>query len=221
MKERTDTSADSIASIAARVETEALSPAALLVTSARATDGTTMIASRLAEVLVGRGYQVVVVDARSESAAIIPGPKSAHLDYRLGAEPEHIYDEVILRDLDDRFTGSRREIVALIARLRSRYDYVIVDAPSFNRGSMPTLFADVCNALLITVAQGRLATSDDRRINSFLDGSAKPAIGIVSTTKLAIRNFDAIAMHRSRSLVPLHEIVDERPGRVSVVAGSI
>lgn len=210
-------------SIAARVETEVGSPAALLITSALDSDGTTMIASRLAEALVGEGYRVAIVDAREDAAGETLLAKNSGVGYdgELASDETRSYSEVALRDLGDRFAGSRRDVAALIARLRTRYDYVVVDAPAFNRGSMPTLFADVCDALLIAVQKGRGATAEDRRINAYLDGSAKHAIGIVSTTKAAIGNFAAAAQHRSRSLVPLHEITDERAARVSVVAGSL
>ena len=211
-------------SVAARVETEVGSPAALLITSALDDDGTTMIASRLAEAFVAEGYRVAVVDAREDpgaEAAPASGPPAFTYKADGTSSSPRTYSEVALVDLGDRFAGSRRDVASLVARLRTRYDYVIVDAPAFNRGSMPTLFADVCDAMMIAVQKGRAAGSDDRRINAYLDASAKHAIGIVSTTKAAIANFAAASVHRSRSLVPLHEISDERAGRVSVVSGSL
>jgi NAD(P)-dependent dehydrogenase (short-subunit alcohol dehydrogenase family) len=207
------------ASIAARIETEVGSPAALLVTSALESDGTTMIAARLAEALVAEGYRVAVVDAR-ETVEFEASASALSYGSEI-AEPSRTFAEIALRDLGDRFGGSRRDVSALIARLRARYDYIVVDAPAFHRGAMPTLFADVCDALMVAVQKGRSATAEDRRINSYLEGSTKHTIGIVTTTKAAISNFAASAPHRPRFLVPLHDIVEDRAGRVSIIAGSL
>jgi Mrp family chromosome partitioning ATPase len=210
-------------SIAARVETELTSPAALLITSALAGDGTTMIAARIAETFIQEGYRVAVVDAREagdaervtnvDSSGAFVGDKSAD---RSGA-----YAEINLHDLRDAFAGSRRDVSALVARLRARYDYVIVNAPTFSTGSMPTLFADCCDALMICVLSGRPARAEDRRITTYLDTGGKPTIGIVSTTKAAIANFDAVAQRRTRSTVPLHDLTEERTARVPVITGAV
>jgi Mrp family chromosome partitioning ATPase len=209
----------SFETIAARVETEVGVPATLLVTSALENDGTTMIASRLADALINSGYRVALIDAREDA----PSMNSSRVSHggNVGADSSRTYASLALSDISDRFAGSRRDVAALVARLRARYDYVIVDAPSFTVGSLPTLFGDVCDALMIAVLKDRAATPEDRRINAYLDTSTKHTIGIVTATNTAIANFEAQSEFRSRAAVPLHEIADDRPVRVSVVTGSV
>lgn len=209
-------------SVAARVETEVGSPAALLVTSALDNDGAMMVAANLAEVLVAEGYRVAVIDASDEPGVErSPAKRPIFNDSDRGVEAAPMYGEVALRDLGDRFAGSRRDVTALTERLRARYDYVIVCAPAFNRGSIPTLFANACDALLVAVVRDRSACEDDRRMNAFLDGGAKPVVGIVTTTKSSIEAFAQNAVQRPRVNLPANDIIDERAGRVPVVLGSM
>jgi Mrp family chromosome partitioning ATPase len=210
-------------SIAARVETELASPAVLLVTSALDTDGTMMVSANLAQALVVEGYRVAVVDGRKETdePEALRRPLFGHEKDVDGVQASRTYGEIALRDLGETFAGSRRDVVALVERLRARYDYVIVSAPSFNRGSMPTLFAHACDGMLITVVKDRLATADDQRINAFLDGGSKPVVGIVSTTKSAVDNFEQSAHQRPRLVLPANDIADERVARVPVVLGTV
>jgi Mrp family chromosome partitioning ATPase len=208
----------SFETIAARVETEVGVPATLLVTSALTNDGTTMIASRLADAFITSGYRVALIDAREDAPSVSSSMMSKASN--VSVDSCRTYASLVLNDISDRFAGSRRDVAALVARLRARYDYVIVDAPSFTVGSLPTLFGDVCDALMIAVLKGRAATPEDRRINAHLDASTKHTIGIVTATKTAIANFEANSDFRARSAVPLHEVADDRPVRVSVVTGS-
>lgn len=209
-------------SIAARVETELGSPAAILLTSALESDGTSMVASRLADALVAAGYRVAAIDVRQDVDRMSqPGKTVAHTDDTT-AKAGRTYASLAIRDLGDSFAGSRRDVAALVSRLRVRYDYVIVDAPAFTNGALPTLFADVCDGVIVTVARGRSATSIDRDLNAFLDAATKHTIGIVATTRATIAEFEQIEAARpARRSVPLAEVVDERSSRVSVVAGSV
>ena len=207
--------------VAARVETEVGSPAALLVTSALDSDGTMMVSANLAAAFVGEGYRVAVIDASDEPDERAPAKRPVFNGDELGSEVSYAFGEVALADLGDRFAGSRRDVTSLVERLRTRYDYVIVSAPAFNRGAIPTLFADACDALIVAVVKDRAATDDDKRVNAFLDGGTKPVVGIVTTTKASIDAFTRAAHDRPRTLIPANDLADERVGRVPVVLGSM
>jgi len=210
-------------SIAARLETEVTSPAALLVTSALEIDGTMMVASQVADALVDEGYQVALIDAAQDTEnersnvarpLIFGGSTGTSIE----TLPQ-TYTRIAIRDLP-RFAGSRRDIAQLVDRLRTNYDYVIVSAPSFNDGSLPMLFASVCDAMIVAVVINRQATEEDKALNGFLDTTPKPVVAVVSTSKAAIATFDFAAKYQRRSFQPVAE-PSELIARAPVANGSV
>ncbi len=162
------------------------------VTSAMPGEGKSTTSSNLAIVLAQAGHNVVLVDADLRKPRV-------HEIFELGMSfglAEGLLGEdleIILHPIDDRLSviGSGRvppnpsemlsgsRIGLLLADLRDRFDYIIIDSPPTLPVSDSTALSRHVDGVLVVVQAGRTTSAQVRQTLTTLDRVAAPIMGFV------------------------------------------
>lgn len=191
---------EQIQSLSARVQSDFRPASLLLVTSASRDDGTDLTSFGLAECLSESGYSVVLIDAAGEASASQSSPAS-HADIARieNGELEGIVNRndaglacISLAAQAVRAGLSLKRVGMLAERLRSRYDYAVIDAACLPQCNLALLFAKYSDAILIAVRMGRLPSPDDAELLKSLTRYEKRIFGVVAVDADAIADFDLL-----------------------------
>ncbi len=181
-------------------------PRVLVVTSARAGEGKTMVASMLARVLARRGRRVLLIDAETRRGDV-------HAVFGIPASPgffDAMYGESSLAGaiqtvrLSDAETfdilpsgGVANDAAAdlliggivapFLARLRARYDYVVVDTPPLDLYSDAALIAAHADATVLVVRDELIDEETIENAVKRLARAKAPLTGVVRVSRAAAR----------------------------------
>jgi len=181
----------------AKIEVGAPHPAAIFVTSAVAGDGKTLTAFGLAACLGKAGHRTVLINA--DSRAIAPNERRRPPELRSLEEGDvkrfcrpskhGAFSTITLAS--EATEGSRHAIERLVGRLRSEFEYVIVDTNALPESNLAVYFAQMVDAIIVTVCIGRPKTPADLTLIRSLDDAPATMLGVVAVTKTAIAEFAA------------------------------
>ncbi len=191
----------------ARIEAEMNPPCALVVTSACEKDGKSLVASSLALSLSKSGHRVLLIDAADVTVSDrwpASAPKlSALANYdinsyvtrgRLGA-----FDYLGLWSEGVGDSSSSENVRSTLARLKERYDYVVVDTSPAQRNSLSLAFAAAAEATLVSLRLGRAAVSADRDLVSALKSVGAKILGVVTTDARTVAAFNTAQRKDARA----------------------
>lgn len=200
MKRRlsTDSMARDFRSLRNRIESEIQAPALVFVTSATERDGASFTARGLAESL-GKTHQRAVLMTTDGTVATPVESLSEHqsswgrragdrLEPRRQAELGGGFSVVTIA-AERAATMSRSAVAALVQRLRSEYDYVVVDAADLPKNSFNLLLLSSADATLITFRSGRSQQPADRAMLDILERAEAKVLGVVMTEESEVDTF--------------------------------
>ncbi len=153
-----------------RVEDALKTPAVILVTSAARGDGKSLVAQSLADSFVKAGRHAALIHLtsnraeRSEVPEIDPSP-------------------------NDRVPDAPERLETLVSKMRSRYDFTVVDGVPFLAGRAAISLAGLVDGVLLAVRVGRPQTHEDRLMMQTFERSGGRIMGVVAVEARAIAEF--------------------------------
>ena len=185
-------------SLRARIEADLVRPSIVVVTSATAGDGKSLIAFGLAHSMAQAGYKAVVVDTTPVNPEVQGGPSIADMRRRdtvdvcrLSRQSDR-FDDVEVIPLTDRLVqicASKELVETMSGQLRLAYDFSIVDTTRLPRSHMGLLFASCSDGVLVCIRHGRALCSDDGFTSRQLERIGSRRVWAVTATSSAIKQF--------------------------------
>jgi hypothetical protein len=161
-----------------RIEAAAKGPAVVTVTSAQPTDGTSLLASGLAQSLAAVGRGVLLVRSEAATGSRDGAPRSIR--------PAKSGTPSIL-DLAGSYSFDAAQ--AAFAEFRNRYAFTIVDAAVALRSGSSLCLVGAADFVLVAVEQGRPSRDADRELANALRASYANTLGVVTIERKAIKRF--------------------------------
>jgi Mrp family chromosome partitioning ATPase len=144
--------------------------ALIMITSAKSDDGSTVSAIALADTLAAAGYRVGLLARNLESTTAEP-PFALHV---LAEQPSA--------------RESTTDAVAVLAqKMRSMYDFTIIDAAPLVESRLSRLLAGVVHAVLISVRLGRSRCPEDDAMMQALERAEARVFGAIGASPASIR----------------------------------
>ena len=181
----------------ARIEAEVDVPGVIAITSAARGDGKSLVATGLAYGLAGVGHSVLLVDGNADGFNASGAGSAPKLDVL----PFDILQYVTpgVRGEPSRLALTAPGVVtscsveavqATFARLRSHFEYTIVDTAVLVQSGMAVVLTSEADGVVIAFKQARAALQADREFVKVLRSSQTPVLGVVTTRGQAIRDFN-------------------------------
>jgi Mrp family chromosome partitioning ATPase len=168
----------------AHLETATSGPSIVMVTSAEAGDGKSLLAHALAHSLAKVGRRCALFDATLHAKADL----SRLALPEAGARPN--LPVVMPLPLDDPSLAPSREVLAqFMDTVRASYDYAIVDTPPFLSSDLAMALAEAADGILVSVRVGRAPSERDLATIRVIEASKGNVIGVVAATPEAIKDF--------------------------------
>ena len=168
-----------------RIEAETQLGSVILITSAKAGDGTSLTAFGLADSLMNADHRVLLVDS-------VSGPRDERSADAANAEvcrtslASLAIDEALLRVEQ---SGLRERISAFVGRTREEFDYTIIDGGQLMSDSVSLLLGGIVDAILISIVYGRPPSEADKIMVEALGYLRTRVLGVVSTSSESIAAF--------------------------------
>jgi Mrp family chromosome partitioning ATPase len=89
--------------------------------------------------------------------------------------------------------ASKENVVAFLARLRTRFSAIVVDAACLPDSSIGVLFAGACDAVILTAREGRAVKRQDGLINELLEHDGARFFGVVMIARRTIKTFKPLS----------------------------
>lgn len=168
-----------------RLEAEIARPAVIALTSSTSEDGSEVAAQGLANSLAGAGYSTLYIEtslagrSQSKPAAELELGELA----RLQAVPNPASGVAAVLTLSDatlQRKTSQRGLQTALETLRSKFDYVVINAGYGASASFATSIVSAADAVLVAVKKGRREGADDTRLSSVLELIGARFLGVVS-----------------------------------------
>jgi Mrp family chromosome partitioning ATPase len=185
-----------------RIESEIHAPALVFVTSATDDDGAGLTAYGLAESLSKTNQRIVLV---TTDPTITSGPSAddptappvfrrrASDRLESGSRPSRAHGdgrfEVISVSPERLTTISRSNVAEMFQDLRSRHDYVVIDAGNLPKNSFALLLVGLADVALVAFRSGRAQQPADRTMLDTLERAETKILGAVMTDTAAIEHF--------------------------------
>ncbi|MGP6158108.1 MAG: hypothetical protein ACLPYS_11505 [Vulcanimicrobiaceae bacterium] len=207
----------------ARIEAAVKGPSVLVVTSALETDGSSVLASALAESLVRARHSVLLVcgdgsdDERRKAAGRVPSfvPRRDHNGMKAtGLAPAGL--SVIGMKEACSLDAARAEFAAY----REQYKFTIIDSPAAAGDGSACALANAADFVLVAFEEGRAARTEDRELVDTLKSTGAKILGVVTIDAKTIRSFvkEPVASPAPTLVVPAQE---EAPQRKSVLSSML
>jgi Mrp family chromosome partitioning ATPase len=215
---------EQLQSLRGRIEADLPRPSLIVVTSAAAGDGKSLIAFGLARSMAQAGYKAAVVDTNHANPEVEGGPSVTDMrgrdDFdvcRFARRSDHFEDVDVVPLTDRRVqTSTSKKLVESIAgQLRFIYDFTIIDTTRLLRGHMGMLFATCSDGVLICVRHGRMLTADDGFTVRQLERTGRK-LWVVTATSGAIKQFGRTRVEQQ----PQREILLGKPEPVPTYAAT-
>ncbi|TAM73592.1 tyrosine-protein kinase family protein [bacterium] len=173
------------------VEAAVAPPGLIVVSSALAGDGKTEVASGLARALAECGYTTALIDTNWQHPGVAASlgideiaPVTQLERIASGGHNGVVTNLEAISIADRRFPAlvSADRMRALIADLRARYQYTIIDSAAIPVGMAGLQFARFADGVLLTVRLGRAPKPADKMTIETLDRVGAHVLGIVATS---------------------------------------
>jgi Mrp family chromosome partitioning ATPase len=154
-----------------RIEADVPSPAILLVASATDRDGVDLTAHGLADALSNSEQSTVVVSTEGPAAtpALLPVASK---------RPSETF-AVVSFTADRIAKMSRPSVATLMQRLRSEFDYVVIESSEMATNAFGLLALSSADAVLVAFRSGRSESPADRTMIETLERSNAKLLGVV------------------------------------------
>jgi Mrp family chromosome partitioning ATPase len=126
--------------------------------------------------------------------------------YSLATSLEKCNHRVSVMEIPNEEGASHSRLSAFVERMRSNFDYTIIDAPTFGHSSSVLSLAGLVDGVLLAVRFGRAPTDDDESMVRMIEQFGGSIVGVVATEPEAIANFERTRQESSglpRSLMPV------------------
>jgi Mrp family chromosome partitioning ATPase len=184
----------------ARVEANLGKPAVIMVTSASTGDGKSLIAYSLAGSFANCDHRVALVSRSCEEQSQV---------------------SVLEIPSEDGRKISRDELAAFIEKMRSDYDFTIIDAETFVNSSTAMALTRFVDGILLAVRIGRAPTADDEAMVDMIEQSGGHVVGVVATEASAIADFECARRANTASARPRHRRnTEQNPARALMAAAA-
>jgi Mrp family chromosome partitioning ATPase len=152
------------------LETHLTFPSIITVTSALWNDGTTAVATGLAEAFAATGVATLLISTQPQPASV-----ARTIETRAGLA--RATAEQVTADM----AGGRSALPRAFAALRESYPVVVVDTEAVPESSFALELAREADAVLIAIRMGRRGTAADRTTKRLLEECQATVLGIVPT----------------------------------------
>jgi len=174
----------------ASIEATVSPPGVIVVSSALAGDGKTEVASGLARALAECGYVTALVDTNWQNPGVAASlgmeaiPPVTQFD-RIATSGQNgvVKNLEVISIADRRFPAlvSADRMQSLIADLRARFQYTIVDSAAIPIGMAGLQFARFADGVLLAVRLGRAPKPADKMTLQTLDRVGARILGVIAT----------------------------------------
>jgi receptor protein-tyrosine kinase len=166
----------------ARIEAAVDGPTVLVVTSALPTDGSSLLASALAQSLIRAGHSVLLISSEANANAR-PGQNAGIQHLAPLRLPGGTNNEVAVLGLA--MSGSRdlyslESIRTALAEYRERFAFTVIDAPGALSSGSALSFARAADIVVVAFEDGRAAREADRELAKTLKVIGASVIGVVT-----------------------------------------
>jgi len=176
----------------ARLEVEVARPAVIAITSSTDGDGKDIATRGLAYSLATAGYSTLLLYTSLGSRG--PGKPAPGLtleDIGRQATPDPGTGNPAVLTLSDPLlqkTTSQRNLRSALEILRSKFDYVVIDAEQAVATSFATSLVGAADAVLVTVKAGRRVQSGDAALSAALERVGVRFLGVLALDGSIIRD---------------------------------
>lgn len=171
----------------ARIEAVAHGPTVLVVTAARATDGSSLLASSLAQSLIRAGHSVLLV--RNEAPGSVSQRDAAtDAQLRLMGGTSREIAVIGLAMTGSRDLYSLDSIRTALTGYRERFAFTVIDAPDVLTSGSALSFARAADVVIVAFEDGRGAREADRELATTLKTVGAPVLGVVTMNPKTIAN---------------------------------
>lgn len=182
----------------ARVEAELAKPAVVLVTSASAGDGKSLIAYSLAGSFASCNYRVALASGSYDEYHELP---------------------VLELPTEEGRKASHERLAAFVEKARADYDFTIIDAETFVNSSTVMALSRLVDGILLAVRIGRAPTADDEAMVAMIEQFGSRVVGVVATEAETITDFERARACKPVSTDPRHRRNGEQnPARALMAA---
>ncbi len=130
--------------------------------------------------------------------------------YSLAASLERCNHRVSVIEIPNEEGTSHERLAAFVEKMRSNYDFTIIDAATFAQSSCVMSLAGIVDGVLLTVRVGRAPTDDDESVVGMLEQFGGNIVGVVATEGDTIANFERARQESSAFPRPLMPVAAER-----------
>ena len=179
-----DTMNTEVQLLRAHLESNTSGPSIIMVTSAEAGDGKSLIAHALAHSLAKVGRRCALFDATVQSKGDLSRLALPEAGARANTPvvmPLPVEDPTI--------TPTREALTEFMDTVRASYDYAIVDTPAFLSSDLAMALGEAADGILLSVRVGRTPTEKDVATIRVIEASKGNVIGVVAATPESIRDF--------------------------------
>ncbi len=174
------------------IEREVASPAVIVVTSATATDGTSLAAFGIADSLAASAHRTLLVRALADDGSSSVTPLRKTGDDHGAPQPIGENGLLTIDAIEEGITAttSSESVNDILRGLRESFAYVVVDAGALPKRPIVSLLAGFSDATIVALRSGRSRCADDAVVARAIQANAFPVIGVVATAKAAIEAFN-------------------------------
>jgi Mrp family chromosome partitioning ATPase len=188
---------DEIQLLRARVEGSYAKGAVVVVAGATIHDVTHITAYKLAASMAAAGHRALLVDANDDRDTAIVKSRPPNMrriaTEELSAVTRRLADGVSVLNLTGEAVASASScdrIRELLTRLRSEYDFTVVDVSRLARSSTALNLAEAADGIIVNVMLGRAPQAADGELRRTLDEVKAPVLGVVTLTEDVIADFE-------------------------------
>jgi Mrp family chromosome partitioning ATPase len=187
---------DEIQLLRARVEGSYAKGAVVVVAGATQSDVTHITAYKLAASMAAAGHRALLIDANDDRDGAIVKSRPPNMrritTEELSAVTRRLTDGVSVLNLTGEAVASAcscDRVKDLLTRLRSEYDFTVVDVSRLARSSTALNLAESADGIIINVMLGRAPQAADGELRRTLGEVKAPVLGVVTLTEDVISNF--------------------------------
>ena len=182
------TLSDQIEMLRVQLESSLATPLLVVVSSALAEDGKSLVAAELARAMEGAGYSTLLVlaDDRTSRADGAPEPRSLNdvCEFGFGryliTSPRTGTSAIALPTSKLLHTVSRASVQRFVALCRRIFDVTIVETASMFSDSFSMLAALGADGVVLSIREGRRVYAEDRQVARTFARDGVPFLGVVS-----------------------------------------
>jgi Mrp family chromosome partitioning ATPase len=179
------------------IEQSLSAPGVVAICSASHADGKSLTAFGLTATLAQAGHRSLLLDANLTNPALTTvrenGLRYELIGERVFNDPVTGVDVISFASAGPtggrEHTPSTKQLRVLLATLRARYDFIVVDTERIPASRTALQLAGLADGVILVCRAGRMPTGDDQYMVRALDNAHARVIGVVTATAGSIKQF--------------------------------